>query len=532
MASRSGSVGPRKVRNATASTAEISPLPADERTEVDRPIGTSRSSSTPVNSQPCRDKRPNPTAESANKAPTASSTSQKQESKKRESTPVKNGVQQKGEKAAVQVTVLLRGTSGENENNCCKKTGPCSVELQRVGANVPPRRFNFNGGVNCCSDLHSALCNVADDAAAVVRCSIENAERICIWAFGPRGLGKSSLMWGRSDESDGLAGVVISEMFRSLRELGCTLPVPDNDPTLLVTVQCMKVGTTSELAGDCLGPSGDLDGKLNIHENLLGGFALRGLSEHEVRSEEELFEQFRRSRERLREPGSYLSGKTRLSDPRSHGLLSLRVRRRDIKDVERCAEIHLLDLAGADRSGVGRAVVSGNPKKKPGEKNLEDKTLKAVHRVVDALAESPEYVFRDGHSAPRHVPYRDSKVTRLLMECLGGPGCCLALVCLDATSHDEAIAALEFAVRIGSMRNEPVPIIIDRAAVLSEIDRNAAKVAEPLGLLNKLQQGLEATDVHIDLDSPEELVQLRDLLEKRRRIVLSDVWDNIRAGKT
>merc|ERR1712224_1012596 len=240
---------------------------------------------------------------------------------------------------------------------------------------------------------------------------------------------------------------------------------------------------------------------MGIHENLLGGFALRGLSEHEVRNEEELFEQFRRVRERLREPGSYMSGKKRASDPRCHGLLSLRVRRRDINGVERCAEVHLLDLAGAERSGVGRVVASGNLKKKPGEKSLEDKTLKAVHRIVDALAESPDYVFRDGHSAPRHIPYRDSKVTRLLMECLGGPGCCLALICLDATSHDEALAALEFAVRIGSMRNEPVAMIIDKAAILQGIDSEAAKIAEPLGLLSKLQKGMEATDIQIDMDS-------------------------------
>eukprot|EP00746_Dinoflagellata_sp_MGD_P135336 gnl/MRDRNA2_/MRDRNA2_69327_c0_seq1.p1 gnl/MRDRNA2_/MRDRNA2_69327_c0~~gnl/MRDRNA2_/MRDRNA2_69327_c0_seq1.p1 ORF type:complete len:716 (+),score=108.82 gnl/MRDRNA2_/MRDRNA2_69327_c0_seq1:77-2224(+) len=520
---RSGSVGPRKVRNATSSTAEISQLPADEPQS-----GTCRSSSTPMRSPSRSEKHPGAAGtESRGKSSTAGAKLQKRES---EEGSTASGVLHQQEGAAVQVAVLLRGVS-EDLPCCCRQISSSSVEFKRMGANVPPRKFDFNGGINCCSELHSALGSMAAKAGAAVRRSIANAERFCIWAFGPRGVGKSSLMWGIGNEGDGLAGVVSSEVFRSLRELGCTLPVPENDPTLLVTVQCIKVGTTTELAGDCLGPSADLDGKLNIHENPLGGFALRGLPEREVRSAEDLVNQFRMSRERLGEPGSYMSGKKRASDPRSHGLLTIRVRRRDAKGVERCAEIHLLDLAGAERSGIGRAGTDGVPKKKPGEKSIEDKTLKAIHRVVDALAESPEYVFRDGHSAPRHIPYRDSKVTRLLMECLGGPGCCLALVCLDATSHDEALAALEFAVRIGSMRNEPVPMIIDREAILQGIDSDAAKLAEPLGLLSKLQKEMEATDIQLDMDSPEELVQLRDLLEKRRRILLSNVWDNVRAAK-
>jgi len=65
-----------------------------------------------------------------------------------------------------------------------------------------------------------------------------------------------------------------------------------------------------------------------------------------------------------------------------------------LPDKETASEVHVVDLAGVDRHG--------------GKGAAEDAALKAVTRVVDALADSKS-----------HVPYRDSKLTRLIHKSLG-----------------------------------------------------------------------------------------------------------------
>ena len=64
-----------------------------------------------------------------------------------------------------------------------------------------------------------------------------------------------------------------------------------------------------------------------------------------------------------------------------------------LPDKETASEVHVVDLAGVEHGGKGAA---------------EDAALKAVTRVIDALADSKS-----------HVPYRDSKLTRLIHKSLG-----------------------------------------------------------------------------------------------------------------
>eukprot|EP00913_Durusdinium_trenchii_P027742 g26015.t1 len=154
----------------------------------------------------------------------------------------------------------------------------------------------------------------------------------------------------------------------------------------------------------------------------------------------------------------------------------------------------------------------------------EDKTLKAVLRVVDALAEDPEY---HGHTAPRYIPYRDSKVTRLLRPCFGGPGRAV-LFGLAAEGHDAMLATLELAQRNERQhtREKLQRFVFDRETKLQEIEAEVSKLCEHLGIASpdKMQLTMEASP-------SEEELRLAELLQLRRRVEQFEDWQRIRQAQ-
>lgn len=76
--------------------------------------------------------------------------------------------------------------------------------------------------------------------------------------------------------------------------------------------------------------------------------------------------------------------------------------------------------------------------------------LLALGNVISALS--------DGERRPRHVPYRDSKLTRLLQDSLGGNSKTLMIVCVSSADDavEETLNTLKYAQRARTIRNRPV----------------------------------------------------------------------------
>nr|GME02379.1 125 kDa kinesin-related protein-like isoform X1 [Ipomoea batatas] len=130
---------------------------------------------------------------------------------------------------------------------------------------------------------------------------------------------------------------------------------------------------------------------------------------------------------------------------RSHSIFSITVQIKECvsEGVEliKCGKLNLVDLAGSEnilRSGAkeGRA-------REAGEIN---KSLLTLGRVINALAD---------HSG--HVPYRDSKLTRLLKDSLGGKTktCIIATVSPSLQCLDETLSTLDYAFRAKIIKNRP-----------------------------------------------------------------------------
>ena len=75
-------------------------------------------------------------------------------------------------------------------------------------------------------------------------------------------------------------------------------------------------------------------------------------------------------------------------------------------------------------------------------------------QVISALAEREA----GGPSAVPHIPYRDSKLTKLLMDSLGGSALALMVACVSPASNsaEETLSTLSYAARAKNIRNQPV----------------------------------------------------------------------------
>ena len=113
----------------------------------------------------------------------------------------------------------------------------------------------------------------------------------------------------------------------------------------------------------------------------------------------------------------------------------------DGSDVIKTGKLNLVDLAGSEC--VGRSGAKDVRAKEAGKIN---QSLLTLGRVINALVEKTGY-----------VPYRDSKLTRLLQESLGGKAktCIIATVSPSVVCLDETLSTLEYAHRAKNIRNRP-----------------------------------------------------------------------------
>lgn len=148
------------------------------------------------------------------------------------------------------------------------------------------------------------------------------------------------------------------------------------------------------------------------------------------------------------------------SSSRSHSIITLTVQVEPLDHARNnpaapptpclSAKLHLVDLAGSERAK--RAAVVGDRFAEGVEIN---KGLFALAKVISALADNASR--KDPRAPKLHVPYRDSKLTRLLQDSLGGNARTLLVACVSPadTSREETLGTLRYAERAKCIRNRP-----------------------------------------------------------------------------
>ncbi|KAC9683460.1 hypothetical protein E3N88_45405 [Mikania micrantha] len=259
-----------------------------------------------------------------------------------------------------------------------------------------------------------------------------------IFAYGQTGTGKTYTMEGEGGKTkNGEFHEDVGVIPRAVEQLFNTLESQNADYTVKVTY----IELYNEEITDLLAPDEKSKKPISLMEDGKGAVFMRGLEEERVTSADEIYHILEKGSARKHTAETLVNT---LSN-RSHSLFTIAFQiKENISDgveIIKCGKLNLVDLAGSEnilRSGAreGRA-------REAGEIN---KSLLTLGRVINALVDSSG-----------HVPYRDSKLTRLLRDSLGGKTktCIIATVSLSVHSLEETQNTLDYAYRAKSIKNRP-----------------------------------------------------------------------------
>lgn len=261
-----------------------------------------------------------------------------------------------------------------------------------------------------------------------------------VFCYGSTGAGKTHTMQG----TEGAPGIVrnfAGELFREY------LPTFSHLFEIRVSVTYMEI--YNEKVYDLLSRPGALADKgaelcpLAVREDSRGEVVIQGLSVSEVGTEGELVA--------LLEEGSRkrVTAKTLLnsSSSRSHSVLGFII---DMRTEERVtkAKFNFIDLAGSENNRK-----TGNDGLRMAESASINRSLFVLNKVVDSLARGLG-----------RIPYRDSKLTRILQDSLGGKSACLLIVNVAGDASPETVSTLCFAGKSRKVTNKVVgeSLLIER----------------------------------------------------------------------
>lgn len=187
-------------------------------------------------------------------------------------------------------------------------------------------------------------------------------------------------------------------------------------------------------------PEGRQKRPITLMEDGKGGAVIRGLEEIVVYSPSDIYNLLEHGSARRRTADTALNKQS----SRSHAVFSINIHVKETtignEELMKYGRLNLVDLAGSEN--IARSGAREGRAREAGEMN---KSVLTLGRVITALVE---------HSV--HVPYRDSKLTRLLRESLGGKAktCIIATVSPSVHSLEETLVTLDYASRAKSIRNK------------------------------------------------------------------------------
>ena len=280
-----------------------------------------------------------------------------------------------------------------------------------------------------------------DRAAKPAVASVLQGFNSSIIAYGQTGAGKTYTMeGGHTTETHGIIPRAFRDVFDHI-ERGRF----DSPTRFLVRAAYLEI--YNEVVSDLLKPGRT---NLAIREDKRRGVYVENLTEWVARSPEEAEGLLRRGAE-LRATASTAANQ---ASSRSHAVFILVVEQsekmevgcaepsggNEVEDRERfrCGKLFLVDLAGSERLSV-----TGASGKRLQECKKINGSLAALGNVISALTDAKR----------PHVPYRDSKLTRLLQDSIGGNTKTTVVACITASSMSETISTLKFGARARHVHN-------------------------------------------------------------------------------
>ncbi|CAG9105755.1 unnamed protein product [Plutella xylostella] len=322
---------------------------------------------------------------------------------------------------------------------------------------------------------------------------------VTILAYGQTGSGKTYTMGTNYSGSEGdcsSLGVIplaVADIFDFIE-------AHEDKFTFKVTVSFMEL--YQEQCYDLLSGKERTHSVIEIREDVNKGVVLPGISELPVGSTTETMKVLEQGSSRR------VTGSTAMNQAssRSHAVFTIVIAKesRADKNLATTSKFHLVDLAGSER--IKKTKASGERLKEGVKIN---QGLLALGNVISALGDGTNRSF---------ISYRDSKLTRLLQDSLGGNSLTLMVACVSPADYnlDETVSTLRYADRARRIRNKPV---INQDARAAEILRLNNLVNElRLQLLGKLPTPSEQNNEHLQEELEKEKAKYSELLKKHKQV--------------
>ncbi|KAK9458820.1 P-loop containing nucleoside triphosphate hydrolase protein [Lipomyces oligophaga] len=318
-----------------------------------------------------------------------------------------------------------------------------------------------------------------------------------IFAYGQTGTGKTYTMSG--DVSDNLgsfandAGIIPRVLYR----LFLALESEQSE----YSVKCSFIELYNEELRDLI--CNEDDRKVKIYEDTAKkGIIIQGMEETFIKNASEGL--------RLLQEGSHKRqvAATKCNDlsSRSHTVFTITVHVKEIsnsgEEFLRTGKLNLVDLAGSEN--INR---SGAENKRAREAGMINQSLLTLGRVINALVDRSS-----------HIPYRESKLTRLLQDSLGGrtKTCIIATVSPAKMNLEETVSTLDYASRAKNIRNKPqVNQVMAKKTLIKEY------IIEIERLKSDLSAARQKNGVYITQESFQEITEesesRRILIDEQKR---------------
>ena len=306
---------------------------------------------------------------------------------------------------------------------------------------------------------------IYDDVVTPILDEMLQGYNCTIFAYGQTGTGKTYTMSGDMADTQGLLSESAGIIPRALHSLFQKLEAEEAESS----VKCSFIELYNEELRDLL--SGEESTKLKIYED----GQKKGHNATLVHGMEESHIKNAGSGIKLLQKGSHKRqvAATKCNDlsSRSHTVFTVTVyikrTAENGEDFVSAGKLNLVDLAGSEN--IQR---SGAENKRAAEAGLINKSLLTLGRVINALVDKSS-----------HIPYRESKLTRLLQDSLGGrtKTCIIATVSPAKSNLEETISTLDYAFRAKNIRNKPqINQTISKKTLLREFTAEIEKLKSEL----------------------------------------------------
>ncbi|KAH8905788.1 kinesin-domain-containing protein [Coniochaeta sp. PMI_546] len=291
--------------------------------------------------------------------------------------------------------------------------------------------------------------------------SVLDGYNATVFAYGATGCGKTHTITGTSQQP-GIIFLTMQELFEKISERS-------SEKHTEISLSYLEI--YNETIRDLLVPGGSKQG-LMLREDANQGVSVAGLTSLHPKDVQEVMDMIVQGNEyRTVSPTE-----ANAVSSRSHAVLQINIaqkdRNADISEPHTMATLSIIDLAGSERASAT---------KNRGERLLEganiNKSLLALGSCINALCDPRK---------KNHVPYRNSKLTRLLKFSLGGNCKTVMIVCVSPSSahFDETQNTLRYANRAKNIQTKVTRNVFN---VNRHVKDFLVKIDEQMALINELK---------------------------------------------